>query len=135
MMYRMLRWLLRKFGYELVTLKHVEECELCKSKHIEMLNAQRKMTDEYAKQLQIYSDVVNEGSEFAIAYIVTNEDTSYKVNMITRATFYGELRAMYSADFKDFITPIKEFRFEDYDTEEYARDCAQELCDKLNEKP
>ena len=55
-MYRLIRWLLRKFGYELVTLKHVEECELCKSKHIEMLNAQRKRIDEYAKQLQIYDN-------------------------------------------------------------------------------
>ena len=131
----MLRWLLRKFGYELVTLKHVEECELCKSKHIEMLNAHRKKTDEYAKQLRIYWDVINEGFEFAIAYIVTNEDASYKVNMVIRVPFHGELRAMFSADFKDFIIPIKEFRFEDYDTEEYALVCAQELCDKLNEKP
>ena len=30
---------------------------------------------------------------------------------------------------------IKTFKIEDYGSEEYARACAQELCDKLNEKP
>lgn len=30
---------------------------------------------------------------------------------------------------------IKSFKIEDYGSDEYARACAQELCDKLNEKP
>lgn len=30
---------------------------------------------------------------------------------------------------------VKTFKIEDYGSEEYARACAQELCDKLNEKP
>lgn len=30
---------------------------------------------------------------------------------------------------------VKTFKIEDYGSEEYARACAQELCDKLNERP
>lgn len=30
---------------------------------------------------------------------------------------------------------IKSFKVHDYGNDEYARACAQELCDKLNEKP
>jgi hypothetical protein len=36
-------------------------------------------------------------------------------------------------DYPEII--IKRFNIKDYGSEAYARACAQELCDKLNEKP
>ena len=94
MMYRLIRWLLHKFNYELV---HFAEMERLKRIERNKLAGARI-----------------EGDFHCIGFYNTYHVYSY----IDHVMIF-----------------IKSFKVEDYGSDEYARACAQELCDKLNEKP
>ena len=92
-MYRLIRWLLHKFNYELVSFAYIE--------------------------------------------FIRNKVASVRIED-------GRWRCMYDSKYKYYFVyglaenarvVVKTFKIEDYGSEEYARACAQELCDKLNEKP
>lgn len=96
-MYRIVRWLLHKFNYELVSFAEME----------------------------FLNNAVNERAhiamgKFDLEFIVACDGMSYDV--VTKGG-------------SPVWINIKKFYIEDYGSEEYARACAQELCDKLNEKP
>lgn len=93
MMYRIVRWILHKFNYEVVSLWR--------------WNFIRNKV----------ASVRIEDGRWACMY-----DRQYKYNFV-----YG-LAA-------NARVVVKTFKIEDYGSEEYARACARELCDKLNEKP
>lgn len=97
MMYRLLRWLLNKFNYELV----------------------------HFAEMEFLNNAVNECAaiamgKFELEFIVSSDGMSSDV--VTKGG-------------SPVWINIKKFYIEDYGSEEYARACAQELCDKLNEKP
>lgn len=96
-MFRLIKWLLRKFDYELVSFAEME----------------------------FLNNAVNERAaiamgKFELEFIVACDGMSYDV-VTTGGT--------------PVWINIKKFYIEDYGSIEYARACAQELCDKLNEKP
>lgn len=93
MIYRLIRWLLNKFNYELV---HFTEMEVIRNK---------------------VASVRIEDGMWACMY-----DRQYKYYFV-----YGLA--------SNARVVVKTFKIEDYGSEEYAHACAQELCDKLNEKP
>lgn len=97
MMYRLIRWLLHKFNYELV----------------------------YFAEMEFLNNAVNERADiamgkFELEFIVMDFGYCYEV------TTKGGSPVCIS---------VKKFYIEDYGSDEYARACAQELCDKLNETP
>jgi hypothetical protein len=97
MMYRLIRWILHKFNYELV----------------------------HFAEMEFLNNAVNERAaiamgKFELEFIVSCDGMSCDV--VTKG------------DSPVWIN-IKKFYIEDYGSEEYARACAQELCDKLNEEP
>lgn len=74
-------------------------------------------------EMKYLNDAVNERAniamgKFELEFIVVCDGMSYDV--VTKAPV---------------CINIKKFYIEDYGSYEYARACAQELCDKLNEKP
>lgn len=96
MMYRLIRWLLHKFNYELVSFAEMERMKRIIEGRIERVNLGKKSKyhyDYFSQKFNVYSEIEN-------CRIV-----------------------------------VKSFYIEDYGSEEYARACAQELCDKLNETP
>lgn len=95
-MYRIIRWLLHKFNYELVSSEKIARMKRIIEGRIECVNLGKKSQYHYeyfAQKFDVYSEIDN-------------------------------IRIV-----------VKSFHIEDYGSEEYARTCAQELCDKLNEKP
>ena len=97
MMYRLIRWLLNKFNYELV----------------------------HFAEMEFLNNAVNERAaiamgKFELEFIVSSDGMSSDV--VTKGG-------------SPVWINIKKFYIEDYGSEEYARACAQELCDKLNETP
>lgn len=97
MIYRIIRWLLHKFNYELV---HFAE--------MEFLN---KAVNQRA--------AIAMGT-FELEFIVMRDGDYYEV------TTKGDSPVCIS---------VRKFYIEDYGSLEYARACAQELCDKINETP
>ena len=93
MIYRLTKWLLNKFNYELV---HFAEMEFIRGK---------------------IASVLIEDGRWACVY-----DSKYKYYFVYGLAANARL-------------VVKTFKIEDYGSIEYARACAQELCDKLNEKP
>ena len=96
-MYRIIRWLLHKFNYELVS----------------------------SAEMKFLNDAVNQRAaislgEYKLEFIVVRDVYCYKVR-----TKRGSPVSI----------SVKKFYIEDYGNIDYARACAQELCDKLNEKP
>ena len=97
MMLRLIRWILNKFNYEVVSFA----------------------------EMKFYIDAVNERAAihlggYKLEFIVLRDGCCYEVK-----TKGGS----------PVNITIKKFYIEDYGSEAYARACAQELCDKLNEKP
>lgn len=97
MIYRLTKWLLNKFNYELVS-----------SAEMEFLN-----------------NAVNERAAICIG--------EYKLEFIVVG--FGDCYEVRTKGGSPVRISVKKFYIEDYGSIEYARACAQELCDKLNEKP
>lgn len=93
MMFRLIKWLLHKFNYELVS------------------SAEMEVIRNWVASVRI------EDGRWEYIY-----DNQYKYYFV-----YG-LAA-------NARVVVKTFKIEDYGSEEYARACAQELCDKMNETP
>lgn len=96
MMYRLIRWLLHKFNYELVHFAELVQMKMIIRGRIERINLGKKSKyhyDYFNQKFNVYSEI------------------------------------------DDCRIVVKSFYIEDYGSEEYARACAKELCDKLNEKP
>lgn len=98
MIYRLIRWLLHKFNYELVHFAEMERMKRIVNGRIESVNIGKR--SEYHYDYDYFSMKFNVYSEIENVSIV-----------------------------------VKSFYVEDYASLEYARACAQELCDKLNERP
>ena len=95
-MLRLIRWLLHRFNYELVSFAEMARMKRIINGRIESVNLGKKSEyhyDYFSQKFNVYSEIEN-------------------VRIV-----------------------VKSFYIEDYGSEEYARACAQELCDKLNEKP
>lgn len=66
--------------------------------------------------------------------IIDNKVVDTRLEEIFHYVYFGGIFYVFSyIDTVEII--IKRFKVSDYGSEEYARACAQELCDKLNEKP
>lgn len=76
-------------------------------------------------EMEFLNNAVNERAaicqgKFELEYIVTHDVCFYEVR--TRGC-------------SPVCISVKKFNIDDYGSIDYARACAQELCDKLNEKP
>ena len=94
MMYRLIKWLLHKFNYELVDFYELERL--------------KRIERDKLAGARIEGDF----------HCVGFHDTYHVYSYIDHVMIF-----------------IKSFKVHDYGSDEYARACAQELCDKLNEKP
>ena len=94
MMYRLIRWMLHKFNYDLVSFAELER----------------------------------------LKRIERNKLAGARIECDFNCIGYGGIYHVYS--YIDHVMIIvKSFKVHDYGSNEYALVCAQELCDKLNEKP
>ena len=98
MMCRLIRWLLHKFNYELVSFA----------------------------QMKFLNDAVNYRTDicqgkYDLEFAVCWDGYGCCYNVVTKMSSPAHIT-------------VKHFYIEDYGSEEYAYACAQELCDKLNEK-
>lgn len=73
----------------------------------------------------VYERALNERADIAGG----SHDLTYCVKC------FGNEYSVQTAGGSPVRITVKWFKIEDYGSEEYARACAKELCDKLNEKP
>lgn len=75
-------------------------------------------------QMEFYINAVNKRADIAIG----------SDKYIYHYEYYNGCYKVKTTNENTHIT-VKRFKVSDYGSEEYARACAQELCNKLNEKP